>query len=525
VNRSDEPTAPPNSVARSPVGGLVPAAVELPISDPEPLRAPDIGVRVVRGGAVRSLGYGAGMLLTAGASALLLRHLGVADFGRYMTVASLIAVVGGVTDAGLTAVGGRDLALRPMREDRDRLLANLLGLRLVATPIGVGLAILFAFAAGYDGTLVIGTVLAGIGLIVVSAQATMTLPLSVELRIGSLTTIELLKQVLLFVGIATLVASGAGLLPFLALFIAVGMIITLLTPAFLGRRLVWRPRRDRDEWRILIREALPLAGSVVMGVLYFRLLIVITSLIASAVATGLFATSFRVVEILYGVSALITTTALPVLAAAADDRERLGYMLQRMIEVALIAACLLVVLIVVLAQPVLDLLGGSQYRQAAPVLRIQVLALIPVFLAHACQIGLISIRRQRALASASAFALVLVVCLGAVLVPLYGAKGAAFAAVGSECAFAAVLLLLVIRADPALAPTFSFLWKPLAALGSAAAVATLAHLSAPSAAIAAGFTFVGVIIATRALPPEVWDAARLRPKHQTGRRNRNRPHA
>ena len=73
------------------------------------------------------------VVLTAIASVFLLRYLGVVEFGRYVTVLSLIAIVSGVTDAGLTAVGARDLALRPMGEPRERLLANLLGLRLVLT--------------------------------------------------------------------------------------------------------------------------------------------------------------------------------------------------------------------------------------------------------------------------------------------------------------------------------------------------------------------------------------------------------
>ena len=110
----------------------------------EALRGADVGLRVIRGATVRGAGYGVGILITAAASVLLLRHLGVVDFGRYMTVASLVAIVGGLTDAGLSAVGSRDLALRRPGGERRRLLANLLGLRLVITPLGVLAAIAFA---------------------------------------------------------------------------------------------------------------------------------------------------------------------------------------------------------------------------------------------------------------------------------------------------------------------------------------------------------------------------------------------
>ena len=218
---------------------------------------------------------------------LLLRHLGVVDFGRYMTVASLVAIVGGLTDAGLSAVGSRDLALRRPGGERRQLLANLLGLRLVITPLGVLAAIAFALLAGYDRTLVLGTVLAGFGLVLVTCQTTMTLPLTVALRIGGLTALELAKQLVMLAAIALLVLVEAGLLPFFAVSIAVGLVALAVSPRLLGSELVWRPAFAAAEWRLLIRETLPLAAAVVIGVVYFRLLILLMSLLATAVETGL----------------------------------------------------------------------------------------------------------------------------------------------------------------------------------------------------------------------------------------------
>ena len=52
-----------------------------------------------------------GSLFSVGAAALLLRHLGVVEVGRYTTAMSLSAVVAGLTDLGLTAIGIRELAV------------------------------------------------------------------------------------------------------------------------------------------------------------------------------------------------------------------------------------------------------------------------------------------------------------------------------------------------------------------------------------------------------------------------------
>jgi O-antigen/teichoic acid export membrane protein len=474
------------------------------------LRTPEAGRLVIRGAAVRGLGYGVGVLLVAAASVFLLRYLGVADFGRFATIMSLIAIVSGVTDAGLTAVGARDLPLRP-RGAQARLLANLLGLRLLLTPLGVIGATAFAVVAGYEDELVLGTVLAGAGLVLINAQATMMLPLQVDLRIGRLTAAEVLRQALTVAGIVVLVVAGASLLPFFAVTIIVGLGVVAASPLLIGPNLVFRPAFERREWRTLLREALPLAASLVMSVVYFRVLIILVSLISTAEETGLYATSFRVFEILFGLPTLVLTVALPVLAVAHDDRARLRYVLQRMTEVGAVAAVFLALLIVIVARPMIELLGGSEYADAAPILRIQAFALVAVFLGQVWQLGLISIRRQSALVLANGLALVLVLALGVPLVAAYDATGAAIAAVVAEAALAAALFVLLARADAALRPGLEFVWKPAVAGALMAGWLLVPGLPLAVTALLGTAAFALTIWLTRALPAEVLDAFRPAP--------------
>ena len=465
---------------------------------------------VIHGSTLRGLGYGLGVLLTAIGSVFLLRYLGVEDFGRYATVMSLIAIVSSVTDAGLTAVGARDLPLRQGADERRRLLANLLGFRLLITPLGVLAATLFASLVGYENTLVLGTLVAGVGLVLNNAQAAMMLPLQARLKIGRVTAVEVLRQSFTAAGIVLLVVAGASLLPFFAVQIAVGVAVLALTPIAVGSELVLRPGFDASERRMLFREALPIAVSLVMSAIYFRVLIILLSLISTATQTGLFATSFRIFEIVFGVPVVVLSVALPVLAVANADRSRLRYVLQRMTQVAVIAAIFLTVLIAIVAEPVIELLGGSEYAGAAPILQIQAFALIPVFLGQTWQLGLISIRRQSGLAIANGIALIIVLVLGLALVPRYDSTGAAVAAVVAEAALAATLLLLLVRADSTLRPEFGFLPKPLLAGSLMAACLLIPGLPVLVIAALGVVVYALTIFVTKALPAEIRDAFSLR---------------
>lgn len=468
------------------------------------VRSPDAGAKAIHGGIIRGTGYAAGVALTAAASVLLLRYLGVVEFGRYVTVMSLIAVVSGITDAGLTAVANRELATRRLESERWALMQNLVGLRLILTPVGVLLATLFALAVGYSDTLVLGTLLAGLGLVLVSAQTTLILPLSVDLRLAAVTASELLRQIVLVIGIVVLVLVSAELVAFFAIQIVVGVVVLAATPFLLRGRVTWRPAFQRSEWRWLLREALPIGAGLAMNIIYFRSLIIMMSLISTDRETGLFGTSFRIFEILFGMAGIVIPVAMPILAAAAEeDRERLRYVLQRVAEVGALVAAGCALVLAVAAEPILVVLGGEEYRDAAPVLRIQAIALVPVFLGQGWQLGLIAVRRQSALLVANAAAFVVVLALGLALIPPYEAVGAAVAAVVAETVLAAALLLILIRVGRDLRPGFGFVPRLSVAVALGVAVALIPIGPLFVRAVAAGIVFFGAAWLAGAVPEEL----------------------
>jgi O-antigen/teichoic acid export membrane protein len=458
---------------------------------------------------MRILAYGAGVLLAALGAALTLRYLGVADYGRYATVLALVAVVQGLTEAGLGVVALRDLAQRPPGSARRNLLGNLLGLRLLLTPLGVLVAVAIAAMLGYDRTLILGVAIAGVGLIISSYQGAVGLPLYVDVRPARIAALDLLQQVVALVAVTLLVVGGSGLIGFFGIPIVVGVASFVATVSLVGSGLIWRPRFDRVEWRALIHEALPLAVASVMSVIYFRVLIILMSLLASEESTGLYAASFRITAMLLGISSLVLSLVYPVLAVAAEQRERLRYIFQRMIDAALISSVFLAIVVVIVAEPVLVLLGGQDYRDATPVLRIQVFALIPLFFGEACGAVLIAMKRQSVFVVSGAISLAVVLVAGFVLIPLHGASGAAVAAVIAETILATVLCALLLRREGSLRPRVAIVWK----VGGAAVVALgIAILLPVPPVFAAGFetmAYAAVLWFTRAVPPEVLKAVGL----------------
>ena len=211
-------------------------------------------------------------------------------------------------------------------------------------------------------------------------------------------------------------------------------------------------------------------AQLIVNVTYIRTLIILASLLATAEQTGLFATSYRISEILLGVPQLMIGAAFPILVhSGAADEQRLVYVLQRMGEAALLVGLGLGLVLAVGAAPIVELLGGSAYADAASVLRIQSIAIAAAFVTQLGTFGLVAVREQRALVLVNVLALATVLVLGCTLIPLLEADGAALAASVGETLLALAAMAMFVRARPALRPDLRYVPKLLlaAAVGGA----------------------------------------------------------
>ena len=474
------------------------------------LRDRSAGPKAIRGGALRVAGYGAGMVLTAGASIALLRHLGVQDFGRYATITAIVAIAGALTEAGLGVIGHREYVLRETAAAQRELLADIIGIRLVLTPLAVILSAGFVAVAGYGSELVAGALLAGSGLVLANVAFSLTLPLSATLRLGWVTAADLARQAAIVAGILVLVIAGAQLTPFFAVQIAGGAAAFAVAAFALRKGERTGPRFAWRRWLPLLSAAAPVAVSLVLNVIYLRVLLVMTSLIATATETGLFAASFRVVEVFLGIPILMIGAAFPILVhAGADDEPRLAYALQRLTQASLLVGTGLVLLLAIAAEPIMEILGGAPYADAAEILRLQCFVLVPAFLTQVATFGLVAIHRQAAIVTVNVVALVTVLALGAVLIPLEGGMGAAAAAVAGESVLAITAWVLLVRARPALWPGTAVLWPVAAAAVPAALVALVPGLPALVAAALAAVIFGALAWRTGAMPVELLQALPL----------------
>ncbi|HUA75605.1 MAG TPA: oligosaccharide flippase family protein [Solirubrobacteraceae bacterium] len=490
------------SSSQSPPGTPDPA--EVAFDEPSAvLDSSDAGGRIIRGGALRLLSYVLTVALSILSAALLTRHLGVGRFGDYTTVLSLVGVVSAVTDAGMSTVGQREFAVREGAE-REELMRDLLGLRIVLTAIGVLLVTVFALAADYDAALLTGAILAGIGTVALVVQHTHTIPLAAALRLGTLSALDLARQVLSVAALVALVLAGAGVLPLLAVALAVNLLLIPPTAALarhqISLRFALRPRR----WAALLRLTVSFSLAAAVGTIYVYTAQILTSLVSNPHQNGLFAASFRVFVVVAAVPGLLVGGALPLLARAArDDRERLSYSLQRIFEVSLILGVAAAIGTLGGAHFIVEVVAGAKFEGATEVLQLQGLALISSFVVAGWSFALLSLKLYKGVLLTNLAAFVVSCSLTAVLAASDGARGAAIATICGEGVLALGSLIALAHDHPELWPKLGVVVKVVIAAAPAVALALLPDLPSLVCALLALLVYAVAILAMRAVPAEL----------------------
>jgi len=478
---------------------------------PDLLSTPEAGPVAVRGGALRVASFAAGSLFTIAAGAILFRHLGVVDTGRYTTALSLGALVTGFTDLGLTAVGIRELATLE-GERRAQLARNLLGIRLVLTIAGVAIVSAFAFVA-YGALLGVGVLITGAGVLVANVQATLAVPLMAGLRLGWVSALDFGRVLATTALVVLLVLLGANLLPFLAAPAIAALCVLVPTALIVRADIPLLPAFELRRWRALLGPVLTYSLAVAASTLYFRIAIVLVSLLASGAQLGYFSLSFRIVEALFAIPGLLVGAAFPIFARAArDDPARLGYALSRVFEVSLIVGAWISLMLAVGAPLAVALIGGGRFAPAAPILAIAALGLGGAFVNAVWAYGMLSLHLHRLILAVALGSVAALVAVVAVLVELDGARGAAIGTAVVEIGAAIVAGVLLVRGRPHLRPRLSTVPK-VGAAGLLACLPLLVSGVAIAVELLASTLIYGVaLLVLRAFPDELRDLLPARVK-------------
>lgn len=467
------------------------------------------GSQLIRGAATRVITYATIVLISVLTTAVITRDLGVGQFGRYMTIITVTTLIALVTDSGMTNLATREYALLD-GEHRDQTLSALLGMRIALTLLGTVFALGFAFAAHYDLVLILGMLASVLSTFPLIFFHTLSIPLMNDLRLGTLSMLELVRQVIWAVLIIALALLRAGVLPLLVTAVVGNFALVPITARVVGGMPVSLIRIRFAGWRVLLGATLVFSVATAVGTTYLYGTQLITSLVTNQHQAGLYSLVFRVFVVTTTVPTLVGGAAVPFLARTGRaGLDRLSYVLRRYLEVSVVAGIGAALMLCAASGFIIPIVGGGHFRAAIPVAEVQAFALVGTFAASPCSYGLLMLHLYRRLLVANLSALVVMVVVTTLLAHAHGATGAAISSICGEATVAVLMLAGLLRERPESRPSYAFVVKLLLVSAACAVLAAESWLPSLARTVVVAVVYIAAVLLTRALPQEVIDALPL----------------
>lgn len=195
--------------------------------------------------------------------------------------------------------------------------------------------------------------------------------------------------------------------------------------------------------KLLIDDSWPLMLSALAIMIYMKVDQVMIGQMLDDKAVGIYAAAVRLVEIWYVIPMLIATTIFPTLyRTRQEDRSRYLARLQHFIDLMAVVAFVIAISVTLTAEILLEWLFGHEFAEAASVLRIYAWSLVFLFLLVGTGQYLIAENKTRFAFARNLAGMVVNVSLNAVLIPLYGIEGAAWASLAGYAVAAYAVNLL-----------------------------------------------------------------------------------
>lgn len=402
--------------------------------------------------ALQTGGYAAGLALTAATAALYTRYLGTAGFGTLSVIVVVFALAGSILNGSLETFAVRAFSAA----DRvDALLfRSLVGVKVSAATALCAVTLAGTFFLGVDGTTRLAVLAFGLVAIATSVQGAVLAASQSRSRFGLVVGSDLATRTLALVGAAAVFVAprpvhAADRVALLAALAAATAAVVLTATLVRGRRagLPLGIAFDRRTWRLLAREPLGLAAISLLGLLNYRVDVLVLAALKPARDVGLYGLATRIVEVALPLAAAFVGASFPFLSRdAATAPERVAAHVRRGVRLLVLAAVPLAVALELAAPLVVRTLAGPAYAGAVLPVRILALSLPFSFVSTFLLFALIAGGLQRRVLPLVAASLALNVVLNVALVPELSTTAPALATLVTEVLGAACLAVIARRA-------------------------------------------------------------------------------
>lgn len=420
---------------------------------------------------------------------IITQQLGLASYGLFNTAFSTAILLGILADLGFSLLTVREMNRVPV--EAAKTFVRITTLRLVVGVCVLLVALTVSSILRYPAVVREGVILLSLAVIISGLTLQFGAYFQARLEAVKLTWSLLAGNIVRFVFVIAVFIFGSADLKGVFFAYLFGALAGLVISVWLAREVVpafkYLTLRLSELW-----SATVLGIVIVLGVIHFRLDVLLLYLLRSPEDVGAYGVAYRIFETAINLGMAFSAAFYPVMTRAFSDGDIPGArnLIQKSFN-GLAGVSLGVVPLGIVGAPLaVLLLTGGAISESTNALRILILSLPVLFVAPIMNLTLVSLNRQNWIIIVSLGAIALNVLLNLLLIPQWGAAGAAMATLVSETfSLGAVFVLSFII----LAWRVSL--RQVLKYGAASAVTLAIALKASSFTVGHPIFMIGLLIA------------------------------
>ncbi len=354
------------------------------------------------------------------------RYLGKDGFGDYSTVLAFFFFFGAVADLGLYAVSTREIS-RPGSNEKE-ILGNVFTLRLISSLLIVLISFFIVKFLPYSADVEKGIIIAALAYVFSSGYSVLIGLFQKRLAMDKVATGELTGKIVQVIVIIAVVKLNLG---FLAVVSA--LLFNMLTSfaiVFLWSRryLKFKALFNLAFFQKFIKESYPVGVSAIIVFAYFKFDTILLSILKTSRDVGIYNAAYKVVENISFFPAMFVGLVMPIMSRYIfKDRKKFNLVADKTFKVFLILTTPLFLGTIFLAQPIINLIGGSGFSESVLVLRLLAATMVFIFFGSFFTNVIIAGNLQRKLMGILLFCAIFNISLNLIFIPHYSYISAAVA--------------------------------------------------------------------------------------------------
>jgi O-antigen/teichoic acid export membrane protein len=389
------------------------------------------------------------------------RYLGQDGFGYYATILAFLFFFTVLADLGLYSICLREIS-RPQADER-KIASNIFTLRFLVGLLIFGLAPLVVYFFPYPSQVKLGVLVGAVGFWLMSNQQVLIGVFQKYLRMDKVALGELLGRLVQLGLVVLFIKWDLGFLFIVSALVGGSLINFVLVFLFSQKYIPISFEFDFSFWRSLLRESLPLALAIVFTMIYFKIDIIMLSLMRPAADVGIYNLAYKFLESLLFFPVMFVGLVMPLMSKYAfSARKKFKQVTQKTLDVLLIFIIPMVIGTFFLSKEIVTLIAGEDFILSAAVLNILIVAAGIIFLGVLFSNIIIALKKQKKLTYIYGVGVVVNLIANFIFIPKYSYYGAAGTTLLTELVVTG-LMLIILSQIPKRLPSFKLIFKYLLA--------------------------------------------------------------